>query len=295
MARKRRVAFARINRRNPAQVPIQNRSFRDEMTLLAESQETKAVLRGVEWIASDLKLDPSGDFMTGILGFAEEDVLREFDAEAFSWLKGPMRTEFGASERTMVPFAVDLREDHRWVAFATAHRIRPPGFVNGLKATLNNAVTNIGLRVPLEWDVDLVPDVTTLERWIEEHPDITVFVRDIYLHNPGRDIEDDRKEMRALAARVKEEKFTAYRGQRLRLEGPEFEEKLDGIDTGDARIRLRTASHETFNSDENTEVKWIDDYRDDLEAGIERVLSALVAFVQRRRDRRNERKDNEAG
>lgn len=65
-----------------------------------------------------MTVDPSGDFMTGILGLSEEEELRSFEDEAFSWLKGATRTEEGASERTMVPFAVDLREEERWVGFA---------------------------------------------------------------------------------------------------------------------------------------------------------------------------------
>jgi hypothetical protein len=48
----------------------------------------------------------------------------------------------GATPTTMVPFAVDLREQRRWVAFTTTPRIRNVGFANGLQATLNEAYSD---------------------------------------------------------------------------------------------------------------------------------------------------------
>src|SRR5438132_3556679 len=120
MARARkRVAYARVNRRSDATEPFQLRPFRDDMATLVQSHQTQAEFRGATWIAADLRLDPSANFMMGILGFSDRETLVDFDPAAYSWLKGPTHEHEGASVRTMVPFAVDLREDHRWVAFGT--------------------------------------------------------------------------------------------------------------------------------------------------------------------------------
>ena len=75
----------------------------------------------------------------GILGFAAVETFRDLDPTTFSWLKGPITQIVGASERTMVPFAVDLREHERWVAFGTSLRIQPQGFASGFEATINAA------------------------------------------------------------------------------------------------------------------------------------------------------------
>lgn len=81
-----RVAFGRINRRLPeSHQTLEMRPFKEDMLALAESRETRAVVRDREWIAADMSLDASGTFMTGVLGFAEEEVLRDFEPEAFSW------------------------------------------------------------------------------------------------------------------------------------------------------------------------------------------------------------------
>jgi len=123
---RKRVAFARINRRAEATEGFGARPFRDDMRALAESHQTRAQFRGREWIAADLKILPTEDHMTGVLGFTDEETLRDFDPAAFSWVKGPIHIQEGASERTMVPFAIDLRDDKRWVAFGTSTRIQPP-------------------------------------------------------------------------------------------------------------------------------------------------------------------------
>jgi hypothetical protein len=124
--------------------------------------------------------------MMGVLGFSQPERLTDFDEETFSWIKGERRTEHGASERTMVPFAVDIREEYRWVAFATAYRIRPSGFARGLASTLTTAVTKAG-KIPVEWDVDLVADVTEVEEWLERHPDVFHFERVLRLSQPCAD------------------------------------------------------------------------------------------------------------
>jgi hypothetical protein len=62
--------------------------------------------------------------MTGVLGFAVVDQIRSFDEETWSWTKGETVALRGAPSATTVPFAVDLRADRRWVAFATSNNIR---------------------------------------------------------------------------------------------------------------------------------------------------------------------------
>jgi len=118
MAESRRVVYGRINRRS-IQEPLYNvRPVREELRALAESKRTAAEVDGVPWYAGDFSFDPAGDFVTGILGFSERERFQEFDEAAWSWLKGAVHEPEGASARTKVPFAIDLRESMRWVAFA---------------------------------------------------------------------------------------------------------------------------------------------------------------------------------
>jgi hypothetical protein len=239
MTTRRRVAFARINRRSETEA-FAPRPFAEDMRLLAESHGTRASFRGSEWVAADLRVLPSEDFMTGILGFSDEETLHDLDPSVFSWLKGPTRTVEGASERTMVPFAIDLRESERWIAFGTSLRIQPPGFAAGFQATLNAAVAQVGDGLmPTEWEVDLVTGQHRVEEWLEIHPNVTTFTRVVRLHNPREKLDADRAEMKALAARTKTETFSisTARGQHLNIkDNPEFESKLEGVDTGDLDV-----------------------------------------------------------
>src|SRR6266545_5352803 len=88
----------------------------------------------------------------------------------------------GASRRTTVPFAVDLREDRRWVAFAPSARIQPASFRRGFAAVLNTAVARLQLW-PSEWEFDLVLQKRTVEEWIAEHDQVFYFRRKVKLTN----------------------------------------------------------------------------------------------------------------
>src|SRR2546426_12775473 len=111
MARRRRVVFGRVNRRRTetGTDSLDLRPLRQDMESLAESKQLRATVRGVQWVAGDFGTDASGDFMTGTIGFTENELRRDFDEETQSWIKGPSTVAGGASKRTVVPFAMDTR------------------------------------------------------------------------------------------------------------------------------------------------------------------------------------------
>lgn len=288
---RKRVAYARINRRSETTEAFQVRPFSEDMEALAESRETRAEFRGATWIAADLSLDASGDFMSGVLGFSDVNVLVDFEDAAFSWLKGATHEHEGASERTMVPFAVDLREHERWVAFGTSPRIQPQGFAAGFEATLNGALDRLGL-TPSEWEVDLVLGKARVEEWLIEHPNVVKFTRIVRFQNPGRSLDDDRAEMRALAARTKSETFTVpvtrptKAGERKPShlavqDNPDFNSKLEGLDTGDLDIHLEAvegSTRVTFDSRRMADRSLVEDYGSNLERGMEIMLRAVQEY-----------------
>jgi hypothetical protein len=285
VSKRKRVAFARINRRSEDDSLFEARPFQEDMRALAESRETRAHFRGNEWIAADLEILPNEDYMIGILGFSDEETFRDLDPAAFSWLKGPTTIIAGASaERTMVPFAVDLHENGRWVAFGTSLRIQPAGFAAGFRACLNAAVGSLGL-TPSEWDVDLVLGKARVEEWLEAHPNVTKFTRVIRLHNPSVRLDQDRERMRALAARRLTETYSVAPARKHHLkirENPEFDNLLDGLDTGDLDIQLeaRAGSYRvTFSSRAMADRRWVDDYGENLEYGMEVMLVAVQEYA----------------
>ena len=138
--------------------------------------------------------------MTGILGFSTPDQQKIFDPDAWSWVKGETVALDAATRRTVAPFAIDLRDNERWVGFAPTGNLRPPTFASGLEQALNHAVGAAGL-IPTEWEVDLVTSRFEIEHWLQAHPLVHFMRRTIKIPNPGRVIDDDRAEMRALAAK----------------------------------------------------------------------------------------------
>ncbi len=234
----RRVVFGRINRRNPGQQPLQMRPFAEDMSALAESHQTVHTMRstagrpGRRWVAADMTITPSGEFMTGVLGFSEQQQQVTFDDEAFSWMKGEVADSESANEQTIVPFAVDLREENRWLAFATTARLQPQTFRAGFQAVLNEAVAKTGL-IPVDWEVDLVTSTSRVFEWLRQNPKVHLLRRTLKFSNPGIDIDDDRQQMRALAANRKTEEFKAAYGKSLDIGSPAFENKLEGTETGD--------------------------------------------------------------
>lgn len=285
----RRVVFGRINRRSPDQGVLQPREFAVDMVALADSHETVHTVRstggrlGRRWVAADMTVTPGGEFMTGVLGFSEHQQQVTFDDEAFSWMKGEVADTNSANEQTIVPFAVDLRPDGRWVAFATTQRLPPQSFRAGLEMVLNEAVAAIGL-IPVDWEVDLVTSAARIFDWLRENPRVHKLVRTLKFSNPGRDIDDDRQQMRALAANRKTEEFKAARGKTLNIDSQEFQDKLEGTETGDLHVLMEARGihgvrNVKFNSNDTVDNSMVEDFGTNLQRGIDLVLAALREYV----------------
>lgn len=291
----RKIAFARINRRK-GQTPLEMKPFAEDMRLLAASHRTEA--RGPAagpsvtrtWFAADMVVVPDGDFMTGTVGFSEKQEHREFDRNSWSWLKGPTHRADAGTEQTVVPFAVDLRDANRWVAFATSGRMQAPTCATGLARVLKAAVEAARL-LPAEWDVDLVTSRKSVEEWLIDHPDVFELSRTVKHTNPGLDLDRDRSEMRALDAGRKTEQFRARYGQTLDSSSDTFYDKLDGIQDGNLSVVLKarggsSGAEQTFSSENRPDAAQVEDFGSDLEAGIDVALRAVRYYAEGRDDER---------
>lgn len=284
-----KVAFARVNRRADEHLGALQ-PFKEDMEALALSRQTRSLERVREWIAADMKLDPSGDWLTGLIGFREPEARRQFEEDAYSWLKAPVTVAEDASQRNIVPFAIDLREDRRWVGHAVSGKVTASTFAGGLERALNAAIAATGL-MPAEWNVDPITSRTTVEEWVREHPDIRVFTRSVKIPNPVDDLSDEIEEMRQLAARNKKEQFTAGYDQNLRVaevDGSLTElarEKLEGLEEGyiDIYFEARGPGQKyTFDSRRKVDWVYVDDYGADLDLGVELVLAAVRTYSDQR-------------
>jgi hypothetical protein len=266
---------------------LQPRPFSEDLHRLADSALTVATIRDTTYIAADLTFDASGMFMTGLLGFTEQEVLRQFETRAFSWIKGDVRDIFGATTRTVVPFAIDTRENRRWGAYAVSSRIRSLVFRRALAATLNEAVAALRL-LPSEWEVDPVSNVSTVVDWVDDHPDIVRFSRRIQLTNPLVDVDEARRRMRALGAREDEETYRAWRNETLTVDNDTFRELIADMETGDIEVilvaRTGASGHTTYKSSGHVERTQVPNFGSDLPAGVEAVLDVLRAFSEQRGD-----------
>ncbi|MDS1114243.1 hypothetical protein RD149_10725 [Gordonia westfalica] len=287
--RDRRVVFGRINRRNPKQETFESRTFAADMVALADSRHTVFTQTstggrpGRRWIAGDMTPLPDGDFMTGVLGFSEQLQQMSFDDESFSWLKGAVDDADSASDQTLVPFAVDLREGQRWVAFATTARLQPTAFRNGFEKVLNTAVSELGL-MPTEWEVDLVTSNTVIREWLQKHPQVYKLTRTLKFTNPGKNLDEDRRQMRALAANRKTEEFAAPARRNLDVNSDEFLDKLEGTEQGDLDVKMEARGANNvgkvkFNSRKAVDSVEVEDFGYDLARGVEVVLAALREYV----------------
>jgi len=283
----RKVVFARINRRED-QEPLQVRPFGEDMGRFASSHLMTFTQRASgtqplrRWFAADMKVTASGEFMTGTLGYSENQQQVEFDDEAWSWIKGVTHQAEAGSEQTVVPFALDLREHDRWVAFAPTGRMRPLQFARGFQSVLNQAALHAGL-IPVEWEVDLVTSKGMIDAWLNLNPGVFFMRRTVKFSNPGRDLDDDRREMRALLANRKTEEFHAPRGQVMRSETPEFRDKLQGTESGDLDIVLRSrgphgVTAAVFRTRSNADETFVDDFGANLERGMDSMLRALKEY-----------------
>ncbi|MDV6267093.1 hypothetical protein [Rhodococcus globerulus] len=258
------------------------------MGALAESRFTRATTLDKktgprDWIAADLTVDPHGTFLTGVLGYKVRDQFRSFDDSSWSWVKGETLNATGATATTVVPFAVDLSEHGRWVGFATSQSIRQQVFQDGFSAVLNEAVKQLDLW-PTDWEFDLVVSRTTVRSWIQDNPNVVRMVRRLQRSNPGRDLDADRQHMRALGASSMEETYKAAKNETLDTSSPAFEEKLIGLETGDASLGLwalpQNGGHEvSFKSDTKSDSAAIDEFGSNLTSGMELVQKALAEYV----------------
>jgi len=280
--------FCRINRRTK-QPNLEIRPFRADLQALASQGrlELRAQVRRVEFIAADLMITSDDNFLTGLLGFAEEETLRQFEADAHSWLKGETTDLHGATRQTVVPFAVDLRADRRWTAHATTTRIKSTFFRQAFGAVLNHAVAALGM-LPVDWEVDAVMSITDLADWISEHPEVIRIDRVVKLTNPLKDVDEARRKMRALGGESYRDVITAGRGERLDVDNETFRDHIAPIENGDAVVevlaRIGDAGTQRFRSTTHRERTTIPAYGQDLQAGIERVLGVLAEFSDQRGD-----------
>jgi hypothetical protein len=294
----RKVVFARVNRRQDRQLTLTERSFRDDMATLAQSHRTSYLERKERqdisparlWYAADMAIEPDDDFLTGTLGYATPQQHIPFDAENWSWIKGTAAETDAAREDTIAPFAIDLRDHNRWVSFAPTARIQPSTFTMAFQRVLNNAVVASGL-FPTDWEVDLVISPAEVYSWVEQHPEVYNLHRTVKFTNPGRDYDDDRREMRALAARRKTEEFRAPNNGVLNIHSEEFLGKLHGTETGDIELVLhsrrgRGPGAAVFTNKKTADWVSVLNFGGDLIAGTEVVLAALREYVSEKlRDR----------
>lgn len=294
MAANRNVVFGRINRRADGQDSITDRPFREEVMALIDSRRTEFVERMTNgrpmrrWVAADLQLTPSGDFVTGVLGYSEQQQHVSFDDDSYSWIKGAVEDADAASEQTIAPFALDLRDGQRWLAFATTARLQAQGFRRGLESVLNTAVMEVLGEMPGAWEVDLVTSQSAIFDWLRLNPRVHRLVRTVKFSNPGKDLTDDMAQMRALHANRKTEEFKApYRGV-LDVTSEAFIEKLDGTETGDLDVLMeargeRGVRNVKFNTRTSVDKSTIEEFGTNLQAGMDAVLAALREYVASKR------------
>lgn len=284
MAKTQRVAFGRINRRTPDQGELTDRSFAEDLLMLADSHLTEVIEPETpqtarrHWIAADMTLTPDGRFLTGTLGYSESLTHIDFNRDSWSWQKGEQRAADSGSEDTVVPFAIDTRDDNRWVAFATARRMQAPQVRRGLQLVLQEAVAQHHT-IAAAWEVDLITSRAEIFAWLEENPRVSLLRRTVKFTNPGRNLDSDRRAMRALKARRLTEEFAAHPNRTLDTSSDEFSDLLEGVEEGNVDIDLTARSAEGgsshhFTTRERPSTTFVDGFRD-LHAGMDIVLRAL--------------------
>lgn len=237
----KKLYYARINRRlrRGATDSLAQSTFRDELTALVNSHDMvwHDSKNKRTWIAADLQWTPDQRFVTGILGYKEERVDVDFDEESWSWTKGAEESRDTASDRSLVPFAIDAEDDARFVAFIPTSGLRRGGFRRGLQKVLQAAVATQGI-LGHDWEVDLIVEEQILRAWIADHPDVFRLNRTVKFTNPGAVLDEDRRRMDELQAERKYERYSARRGQTLDTSTGDFGELIDGIEEGFVDIAL---------------------------------------------------------
>ena len=279
--------MARINRRDEDLSLSDHSDFKADLLAIVRAQElrTEQPVPGraepYRWVAKDLTVDATETFLSGTIGFTTTE--RIYDDEPESWAKAGRELPDAGSDRSIVPFAVDLRDDRRWIGFGTSQKIRQATFCTHFEDALNRAVDTLDL-LALRWEVDLVSSMEDLDEWLREHPLIKKVTRILKMPNPQRDLSEERAAMRALrATRKREEWTTSDRGQHLRVSSQEFRTLLDGIEEGYVEIILAEGSRgEVYNSKRRAEVVQVPDWADDLIQGMAAVQDAVANYSARR-------------
>lgn len=264
------------------------RPFQEDMRILASQARNllRAPVRDKEFIAADLSTTADGQFLIGTLGFAEDETLRSHDEEAFSWVKGPTTDVHGATNQTVVPFAIDLGEHRRWCAHVTTARIRALLFRQAFEAVLNAAVAQVPL-IPSRWEVDPVMSLSDLTQWLDEHPEVVVVKRIVKLTNPLQDVDEARRKMRALRGTIYRDLIQAPRDGALETHTEEFRQHVSGIETGDMLVELEArvpGGRNIYKSEAHRQRTTIADYGSNLEQGMASVLAVLADFSNQKGD-----------
>ncbi len=283
----REVVFARVNRRNKREQTLEMRPFAEDMLHLAESRKLvyddfRSSNSPKRWFAADLKLTPEENLLSGTFGYLEQQTHRKFDSDSWSWSKGERDQSDTASDESVVPFALDVSDHGRWLAFTTAARMRPNQGRAGFENLLKQAVLDCGL-LPLDWEVDLVTSKSSVEQWVTAHPHVFKMFRTLKFSNPGLNLDQDRAEMRELGARMKKETYSAWRGRTLNTKSDDFSRKLDGVERGDVELEMhsRGASGQgkvIFRSEDSPDKVEVEDYGSDLDFGVSLVVSELQRY-----------------
>lgn len=259
------------------------------MRMLAELGRFEATEGDKRWIVGDIEVDDSTSFLSGIIGFTDPETRLHFDESANSWIKALSEEVEGASSKAVVPFAIDLRPERRWTASVTSPRVRAETFCTGIELALNAARSARGFST--DWEVDLVASPATVEEWVERHPAVRLVRRTVKLPNPGRDISEDIRKMRDLAAARKTEEYTARYNKNLHAvdnEGRASDAIKDiaaGIDTGQVELYLEARAPGgiiKYRWTSNIDEVYIADFADDWQLGIEFVRDALREHSERR-------------
>ena len=282
------VEFSRVNRRS-LQLDLGIRPLVDDMQVLADegSEYLQALVGRVNYLATDLTITADRRFLTGALGFSEDETLIQLDPAERSWIKAPQLEVFGATRQTVVPFAMDLAEARRWCGHVVTQRISSLRFRHAFEAVLNAAARQFG-QILGSWEVDPVQDLRALTAWIAENPDVFKVARTVKLTNPLIDVDDVRRKMRLMRGNTWTDTVNAPRGEVLDTVSKAFQEHVEPIETGDAVVVLNARTGpglgpRIYRSIAHRENAQIRNYRD-LGDGVELVLEQTRVFSERRGD-----------
>lgn len=292
---RRRIYFARVNRRADAvkqETFVERRPFRDEIEILRQSAPLRFKERRSdrEWIIADLEMRGADDrYLVGLIGFTEPHTRRDFDEENLSWEKGQQYVVGGADDRVIVPFAIDMAERRRYVAYATSNRLGSVQFVSGFKRAINRAVAEHRLW-PVDWDIDPITLREDIFEWLRLNPRTKVLVRRVKQHNPGGDLSDIRSRLQAISAKYVKERYAAHYNSTLDLTDSDgtpndaMKEMTEGLHEGDVTIEIEARADDegverTYRSWERPHHVTVDDWGDDMSV-MTIVLQQLVDFEE---------------